>query len=235
MASQPADTRHRLRVRFRKQGELRFISHRDLLRTVERLFRRAGLVLQTTQGFHPKPRLTFPLALAVGVAAEEEVLELELVEHLSGQQFLEAVRPSCPPGLEFHHAEVLVPGQRKARVASVTYEIALPEQEVDAVEAKIRRWLAADEYLIDREGRAEPIDARPLVVSMEVAGGRLRIILRVDVPVQVRPREILAALGLNELEQQGFELTRTRVDLTPTSSPPPGGGRCNENNKQHVP
>ena len=52
--------RQRVRIRFRKQGDLRLIGHRDLVRCLERLFRRAGLPLGMSEGFHPKPRMSFP-------------------------------------------------------------------------------------------------------------------------------------------------------------------------------
>ena len=72
--------RLRVRIRFSKQGDLRLIGHRDLMRCLERVFRRAGLALGFSQGFHPKPRMTFPLALAVGIEGLDEVMEVELAE-----------------------------------------------------------------------------------------------------------------------------------------------------------
>ena len=65
--------RVRVRMRFRKQDELRLISHHDLLRTFERWLRRAGLPLRRSEGFHPKPKLSFPLAMALGIAGLDEV------------------------------------------------------------------------------------------------------------------------------------------------------------------
>ena len=55
-------------------------AHRDLMRCFERLLRRAGVTLRMSQGFHPKPRMTFPSALAVGIEGTDEVMELELAE-----------------------------------------------------------------------------------------------------------------------------------------------------------
>ncbi len=77
--------RLRVRVRFSKQGDLRLIGHRDLMRCMERLFHRAGLPLSFSEGFHPKPRMTFPLALAVGIEGNDEVMELELAETITAE------------------------------------------------------------------------------------------------------------------------------------------------------
>ena len=59
--------RQRVRIRFRKSGDLRLIGHRDLVRAWERAFRRAALPLGMSEGFHPKPRMSIPAALGLGI------------------------------------------------------------------------------------------------------------------------------------------------------------------------
>jgi uncharacterized protein (DUF2344 family) len=108
--------RLRVRIRFSKQGDLRLIGHRDLMRCLERLFRRANLALGMSQGFHPKPRLTFPLALAVGIEGLDEVMELELAETITGEEVLQRLLAQAPAGLTFHSVEVLPEGCPKAQV-----------------------------------------------------------------------------------------------------------------------
>src|SRR5436190_1336212 len=83
----PADTGppasvDRVRLRFRKGGDLRLLSHHDLLRCFERLLRRSKLPFHHTQGFHPHPRLVFALSLPLGVVGCDEVADLELDEVL---------------------------------------------------------------------------------------------------------------------------------------------------------
>ncbi|HWM20218.1 MAG TPA: TIGR03936 family radical SAM-associated protein, partial [Ilumatobacteraceae bacterium] len=69
----------RLRLVFGKHGALRFLSHLDLLRIVPRMFRRAGVELGFTRGWNPVPRMTFGPALALGMAADEEVVDVDVV------------------------------------------------------------------------------------------------------------------------------------------------------------
>ena len=68
MNGDPNNIVHRIRIRFTKKGDLRLLSHRDLVRAFERLFRRVGVELAMSQGFHPRPLMTFPDALALGIA-----------------------------------------------------------------------------------------------------------------------------------------------------------------------
>jgi len=72
--------RHKVRIRFRKAGDLRMVSHHDLMRCFARMLRRAALPFRSSEGFHPKPRLSFPLSLALGIVGCEEVVDLELDE-----------------------------------------------------------------------------------------------------------------------------------------------------------
>ena len=90
--------RQRVRIRFCKQGDLRLIGHRDLMRCLERLFRRAGLALGMSEGFHPKPRMTFPSALAVGIEGIDEVMEFELAEPLAAAELLRRLAAAGPAG-----------------------------------------------------------------------------------------------------------------------------------------
>ena len=72
----------RLRARFAKRESLKYISHLDLARTWERVFRRAGLPVVYSQGFNPRPRFQIAAALPVGVTGQSELLDIWLSEPL---------------------------------------------------------------------------------------------------------------------------------------------------------
>ncbi|MDQ7779636.1 MAG: TIGR03936 family radical SAM-associated protein, partial [Planctomycetota bacterium] len=54
-------------MRLAKTGKLRFISHHDLMRTIERAVRRSGIPVECSEGFNPRPRISYPTALALGI------------------------------------------------------------------------------------------------------------------------------------------------------------------------
>jgi radical SAM-linked protein len=207
--------RLRVRIRFSKQGDLRLIGHRDLMRCLERLFRRAGLALSFSEGFHPKPRVTFPLALAVGIEGIDEVMELELAEPATAAELLRRLSPHAPPGLVFRAVEVLPAGSRKARVQSATYEAPIPSTCRAGLGQRIERLLAAASWPIERARGRAAIDLRPLVSELALREDVLAMRLRVDSRGSVGPREVLTALGLSEIERQGVRLRRTAVEVCP--------------------
>src|SRR6476646_1900977 len=89
----------KLRFRFSKTGTLRLLSHHDLMRCLERMLRRAGLPFKSTAGFHPGPRVVFAHALPLGVAALDEVVEIEFTQPLDAGETLAALQAQSPVGL----------------------------------------------------------------------------------------------------------------------------------------
>ena len=67
---------HPVRLRFTKRGKVRFISHRDVARAFDRAFRIEQLPLAFTEGFSPRPKVCFGLALSTGHEREAEYLDL---------------------------------------------------------------------------------------------------------------------------------------------------------------
>lgn len=201
-------------MRFRKVGDLRWISHRDLVRTLERLVRRAGLTLRMSQGFHPKPKLMFPSALAVGIEGQAEVLELELVTHVDPLAVQRSLQAEAPPGLEFFEVRAIAPGQDKAQLRSMTYQFPVPSESRPQVEHAIEQLLACPHLWVERDGRPDPVDMRADLESLESQAGVLRFRIRATHQASLRPRDVLQALGLAPLEQHGDFLIRCEVELT---------------------
>ncbi|NLF07484.1 MAG: DUF2344 domain-containing protein [Pirellulaceae bacterium] len=205
--------RLRVRIRFTKQGDLRLIGHRDLMRCFEWVFRRAGLALSFSQGFHPKPRMTFPSALAVGIEGLNEVMEVELAKAADTEDILRRLRLHAPPGLVFLAAEALPEGSRKVRVHSVCYEASIPAPQ-PGLQERIDSVLSAAAWPFVRPNRSAAIDLRPPIRSLSYSDGTLA--MRLDcaaVGGNAGPRDVLAVLGMEDLERRGGRLRRTDVEV----------------------
>jgi len=207
--------RERVRIRFGKRADLRLIGHRDLLRCLERLFRRAGLPLAMSEGFHPKPRMSFPLALGLGVEGLDEVMELELSETWSAERLIARLTPQLPPGLTLNSVEPLPPGAKKAQVRSVWYEVPLPPRKRGELADRVREFLSAASWPVQRRGRRTPLDLRPLVQQLIPGEQTLRMQLRIDPAGSARLEELFEAIGLADLPEHGIHPTRTSVELVP--------------------
>jgi radical SAM-linked protein len=207
--------RTRVRLRFTKQGDLRWIGHRDLARCFERWFRRAGLPLAMSEGFHPKPRMSFPSALAVGIEAIDEVMELELSAAWEGPQLVARLAPMAPPGVEIRSVEIVPAGTKKAQVRRLRYEVPVPAAQAAGLPARIAELRSHSSWLVQRPNRPTPVDLCASLDELALEGERLTIGLRTDRQASAGPRDVLGALGLGSLEREGQWLTRTAVELAP--------------------
>jgi radical SAM-linked protein len=209
--------RQRVRLRFRKEGDLRWISHRDLARAFERLFRRMGLRLSMSEGFHPKARMSFPSALALGIAALDEVMEFELAEHVEGAELARRIAALAPPGLVVFDVQVLPENTPKAKIVGMSYQAPVPSDRREAVACAIQHIAAREQWPIERDDRSAPLDLKADLSSLELADGPqgpvVQFRLSAAREAAVRPREVLEAVGLGDLEHQGQQLTRTSVHL----------------------
>jgi radical SAM-linked protein len=207
--------RQRVRIQFAKQGDLRLISHRDLMRTWERLFRRACVAVCMTEGFHPKPKMMFPSALAVGIEGWDEVLEIELPEERDPEPLAELLRLEAPPGLVIHGVKPATGGKTKLR--GMTFQVEVPTERRASVAERLA-WLRQQQsYPVAREGRAAPIELASLIDELLLDGdGTLHMRLRVAADGSARPREVLEALGLADVEDLGIVMRRTAVELSPS-------------------
>ena len=232
-------TRQRIRIRFSKSGTLRYIGHRDLMRLIERLFRRAGVAPAMSEGFHPKPRMSFPLALAVGIEGRDEIFEPEIRGFLQNgtlcpfvgsfaEEFVRRTGREPLRGLVFHEATDLSPEVRKASVLSATYQISVPESRSVLADLQVRlaEILAMSSYPMTRPNRSS-VDLRQSLQSAQLretvlrdggpSGPVLEMRFAVTPGADAGPRELLTALGVGDLEQRGFVLVRTSLELDPAT------------------
>jgi radical SAM-linked protein len=229
----PQHAAQKVRIRFRKSGTLRLLSHHDLMRTSERLLRRADLPFHRSQGFHPKPRLIFALSLPLGVVGCEEVVELELDRVLPLDEIQTRLARQTPPGLDIVSVRQ-IPLQATAQVRRLTYAVRVPAERLPGLTPRIAEALAAGECWVDRHrphsgqpGRR--LDIRPFLADLrlhaEEESAILEMVLLLTPAGTARPEEVLGLLGLQDLLDAGAVLERTRLELSDElpSSEPDGG------------
>jgi radical SAM-linked protein len=208
-------TASKLRLRFAKRGDLRLISHHDLLRCLERMLRRAQIPMAHSQGFNPRPKIVFTLALGLGIEGCREVVELELGEPLDADEVLQRLRAAAPPGFEWLEAQAVPPGPA-AQPDHVAYALPVPADLHDAVRERLQAFLNAAEwpYTRRRPDRTTVVDLRPFILEAELdTPGLLRFRMKMLPSGSARPEELIDALGLRDLLGRGAVLSRTDVEL----------------------
>ena len=198
----------KVRIRFRKSGDLRLVSHLDLMRSLERMLRRAGLPFRMTEGFHPQPRLILAQSLPLGVVGHSEVLELELTEEIDPEVVLTRLQTQSPPGIEFLSVKRIAL-KTTARPRRAFYRIPL-DSEASDLPNRIAAFLASSESWAEREKpKPRAINIRPYVESLSVEQNALMISAWLTQEGSARADEIAAAVGVNQptlIERIALEL-----------------------------
>ena len=213
----------RVRLTFAKGEALKYISHLDLARAWERLFRRAALPVAYSQGYNPRPRFQIASGLPVGVTGREELLDVWLAERLDPGEVVARLRPVSPPGLEVLAAEEvdLRAPALQALVRAADYAVALQATEpAEAIRARAEALLAAASVPRQRhhKGKQQSYDLRPLIQSLAVRpfpggdGILLEMRLQASAEGAGRPDQVLEVLGLS-LAARGVERTKLHFDF----------------------
>ncbi len=142
----------KLRIRYAKRTRLRFTSHRDFQRALERALRRAEVPMAYSAGFSPHPKVSYANAASTGAASEAEYLEISVVERCDPQALRAALDEALPPGLDVIEVVEAGPGALADRLTAGEWEVVLPgldpEPSAPAVEdvhgARVRRGGARD-------------------------------------------------------------------------------------------
>ena len=211
--SQPP-TRYRVAVEFSIEGDLRFLSHHNTMKMLERCMVRAKLPIRYSQGFNPQPRFSLPLPRPVGVASDAELAWLELREPLTAADTKARLSDTLPAGCRIHR----VTTHENARTPlpkSASYETSLSDDVAAGTLVRVRRLMSAESLLIRRDsGPGKPlrdVDIRPFVAELAIDGRLLRMRLRITEKGSAKPVEVFSELGL-AAEEYVSRTRRTRVE-----------------------
>jgi radical SAM-linked protein len=197
----------RIRITFSKLGAMRYVGHLDLFRSWERTFRRSGLPLAYSKGFHPQPRINLACALPLGLTSECELLDAWLDCDLPLHQISQTITGVLLPGITVHEIDVIdikAPALQ-TQVSSAIYVITFLDNIPDLGE-RVKRIESAKQ--LSRQRRNKVYDLRPLIEGLDLipedeeGNQRLSVQLSARESATGRPEELLAEIGIK------FENTR---------------------------
>lgn len=154
---------------------MKFLSHLELIKTMERAFRRMQLPMKFSQGFSPKPKISYAAPLPVGVESDCEYLDVELVEKIDIKEMLANQLEYLPKGIVFVDAKYF--GKMKSLMSIVTdstYIIQLKTVDKfnkEEMQAKLAEFNSREEITyekLNKKKQLKVVDIKPLIQSMDV-------------------------------------------------------------------
>jgi radical SAM-linked protein len=205
----------RIRLVYSKGDELKFTGNLDMMKVWERTFRRAGLKIAYSQGFHPQPKIHQALPLPLGFTSQNDLLDFWLDSDENLGKISKKLERALQPGITVQEYQV-VPAALKPLQTLVTSAEYLVRMETESIHAdlteRIEKLLRQNECL--RERRGKQYDLRPLIESLQIDKddtSSLLMTLAARPGATGRPEEVLDALGI---AMQDIEIMRTGMILS---------------------
>ena len=195
-------------IKFRLRGTLRFLSHAETLRVFQRACVRAGINIQYSQGFNPRPRMSLPLPRPVGVESDDELLCLRILNSAKDASDLcniikDKLSAQLPEGCELISVNTAQAGRSfQPRSARYVFTVS-PEYLNEGLRARIDCLLASESLNIQRRiekknSRFKNVDVRKFLKSIKSDDRSIIVEYNISFAGSIRIEEILRLLELDE-------------------------------------
>jgi len=219
--SRKKGAKKKIRLRFKKQGAMRFLSHLELVHLFYRASKRADVPLCFSEGFHPMPRIVFATALPVGMESLMEVVDMEVEGKITPPEVTERLNQTLPPGIEIMDAgEVPLFFDLSSSSHPSAYWIPLDHLILrEEAIAKIKKALDKKEFFIyqERDGKKRSVDIRPLIERLETKERPgeapqwgVELVIRKTAGRTAKPTEMVGAV----LDLEGETLAQLKIVKT---------------------
>ena len=165
-----------IRVKYKKEDEMIFISHLDLQRLLQRAFRRAKINLSYSEGFNPHPKMSYGNALALGVESKGEYVDIEIEDDIEVKEFLERINEQLPDGIKFVKGQEIDPKTPSLSsiivygeyIFNIDLEVPLSKE---FVKSRVLNFVKSKEIIItkkNKKGKKVEVDIRPMIRNFDL-------------------------------------------------------------------
>ena len=165
-----------IRVKYKKEDEMIFISHLDLQRLLQRAFRRAKINLSYSEGFNPHPKMSYGNALALGVESQGEYVDIEIEDDIEVKEFLERINEQLPDGIKFIKGQEIDPKTPSLSsiivygeyIFNIDLEVPLSKE---FVKSRVLNFVKSKEIIItkkNKKGKKVEVDIRPMIRNFDL-------------------------------------------------------------------
>lgn len=197
-------------IKFRVRGNIRFLSHLEMLKVFERAFVRAGTAVVYSEGFNPHMRMSLPLPRSVGTESDDELLYIKIKcseSEFDSDDFTERLSEQLPDGVDLICAQQQT-NKRSFKACSVDYYLPFAGKEMrEKVRAAAEQLKRADELFVQRQtdekGTRKTVDVRGFLGDIELQDDGVRVRCNVNSSGTIRIEEIMGLLAIGKEDLSG--------------------------------
>ena len=182
------------------------------MKLFERAIRRARISVKMSEGYNPRPKIAYPLALPVGIKGTDEKLEMELCEQMEVSELETRLKKQLPENMQITSVEPIT-SKVKSTVKDVTY-VVIPKNGKMPEAGITDELLSKDDVIIQRKGKKRAFNIRPSIERIKTDSQSIDLDLKMTPEGMARPEEVLLHLGLKAgKDYEISEIVRKRVNL----------------------
>lgn len=219
----PLDKPKKIRIKFSKCGDLIYISHLDLVRTMTRAIIRARIPVKYTEGYNPIPKLVFSTPLSIGCASVCEYLDIKIDREMSCEQIMQSLSSQFPDDMKV--LAVYEPSSKFNDAVYSGYRIEIYDSSVDALSVeKLKTVFSKPEIMIIKRSKSgdKQVNILPYIFSYDVKAHNgyilFNTVLSASSADYLNPEYVVNviydALGLSKdvySTNNGYTITRTEL------------------------
>ena len=163
-------------IKYTKESNIKFISHLDMQRTMQRTIRRSGLPVQYSKGFNPHIEMSIAQPLGVGVYSSGEYFDLMMEEELDEKEVIDRLNKCSASGIKYLSAKklILIDNERKiprsmALIDACRYTIKIKYKNIDSIENEINELLKSDNWTTLKKSKKSErlVNIKPFVFDFK--------------------------------------------------------------------
>ena len=190
----------KVRIKFSKEGIMRFIGHLDMMRYFQKAFRRSGIDIQYSQGFSPHQLISFAAPLGVGLTSTGEYMDIVMGECPSSDELIRLINEQMVEGVQILSA-VALPDNSKTAMSIVTtadYAIRLRENmspDFDLASA-INQFMMQDEIMVTKKTKKseKTMDIKPMIHKFEATSDGCFMNVATGSTQNLKPEQVMETL-----------------------------------------
>lgn len=211
----------KIRIKFSKQGVMRFIGHLDIMRYFQKAMRRAHIDIAFTEGFSPHMIMSFAAPLGVGLTSDGEYMDIEIRTPVSSEDAIRQLNEVMVEGmkvLSFRQIEEGKAGKAMSLVAAADYTVSFrPGYEPEGDwQSKLEEFIQKDSILVLKKTKKSEVetDIRPMIYQLSVKDDKVHMTLATGSAANLKPELVMSAFLKSEgLDLDPFALSVNRDEV----------------------
>ena len=210
----------KIRIKFRKEGVMKYIGHLDVMRYFQKLLRRSDIPIAYSTGMSPHQIMSFAMPLGIGIESDAEYVDIEITDRITSEKAIKSMNENSVEGIDILSFKELPEKSMNAMasICAADYSISFREgfaPGFDCVEILNSMYKGPSIEVLKKTKKSEGIvDIKPGIISFEGDNGCINMCLSCGSALNIKPEFVLNAVYDHEgceLDEYGLLIKRTEI------------------------